>query len=315
MPIDTFSSVLAKFGRGGQHCEALKEAIAVGVFARNGYTIAFDRDGESPDILHRGKFNRIPPFAQWGAMFGDAIHCHRSMLDNLAWHLTCVHSGPPPDDPIPRNSPWRNVAFPVVRDGAHWTGAVQSKLWGIHPDALAVAKSTQPFITHQDDPHRAPLAILEDLWTMDKHRRIHFVDLTIWPDYIKLMWKGTDRPIRTRDVAKWAHKWRPGAGNDQAPLLHQRLLDPFPSNRQGEVDVDLSMTADVSLPEGPPSYGQTVLALLTEQNAAVKDTMWVFHPHLGYPADHPAWDEWERVVAEVRPPPSRIPLLPTEKPT
>jgi hypothetical protein len=312
VPIDTFSSVLAKLGRGGQHCESLKEAIAVGIFARDGYATLVDRDGDSPDVLHRGQFKRIPPLAQWGAMFGDVIHCHRSALDNLAWHLTCTHSGPPPADPIPRKNPWRDVAFPIVLDRTHWASQCKLKLWGVDPDALAVFESAQPFATHDAQPDTAPLAILEQLWVMDKHRRIHFVDVTVWPDWIRLTWKGTDTPVRARDIAKWTHKWRPGAHNDGAPLIAQRLLEPLSAHREREVEVDRSLTADVSLPQGPPAFGQTVLALVAEQNRVVREVIQSFHRHLGYPADHPAFDEWDLVSLEVAPPPSRIPPLPTD---
>lgn len=106
---------------------------------------------------------------EWGIAVGDCIHQLRAALDGLVYALTEATNKPPPPE---RRNPLREVSFPIVTDPSAWPEATSRRLWGVPDESLPVFREVQPFFTGPEDPKREPLAVLNELWNVDKHRAI-----------------------------------------------------------------------------------------------------------------------------------------------
>jgi hypothetical protein len=97
------------------------------------------------------------PAVKWGIVIGDAVHCLRSALDQLVYGL-CEKPGPP-------------NRFPICRTEREWVVDAPRMYWSLPSAYIAVLNRAQPY--HRGDAaHMHPLAILNVLWNLDKHRAI-----------------------------------------------------------------------------------------------------------------------------------------------
>jgi hypothetical protein len=98
------------------------------------------------------------PEVEWGIIIGDAVHCLRSALDQLVFGL-CL-------EPSKRRS-----AFPICRTERDWIIDAPGQIWSLPSKYLAIVHGAQPY--HRGDQASAhPLALLNELWNLDKHRAI-----------------------------------------------------------------------------------------------------------------------------------------------
>jgi hypothetical protein len=118
---------------------------------------------------------REQPPDDWPLIISDAVHNLRATLDNLAFHLAGRPAG----------KRGEQIEFPIVHPGRKggrpvFDKAAKKKLAGIHPDALAIIESVQPYHgLRRPRPNRSkpwppyPLSVLQYMSNFDKHRSPH----------------------------------------------------------------------------------------------------------------------------------------------
>jgi hypothetical protein len=257
----------AKIDRADKHIRSLarmirafrKEAYAVGVYQA-------PWEG-APDlgVIIFAAASKDPPSLEWGPVIGDIVHSLRSALDQVAWRLSVEYQATlgnkPPADPIPRKSPWRSVGFPACRKSTEWPHQWATKLWAVDPALKAVLQPFQPFYGGKNPADREPLAVLEELWNIDKHRHLHLVNAT----------------VELRDV--FSVKPFPNLPDFQFEVIAKRAPGPLvgpteigrarqvalPGGRQTtlpQMFVNPDLAVDVAFDKGPPAYGGSVLKTL-----------------------------------------------------
>lgn len=163
-------STYAKLDRASKHLQELKTLVAEYSLAEpEGLTSNFENavpecDGES-GVAVRVALTTQPP-AELPLIAGDVVQNTRSALDHLA-HAVVIRN---------RGEPTSDTQFPILRDRLGPRGGVRTV--EIQPRASKLAnhlvERLQPY--HQvDDPTTHPLALLQDLSNVDKHRRLHVV--------------------------------------------------------------------------------------------------------------------------------------------
>jgi hypothetical protein len=93
---------------------------------------------------------------------GDFLFNVRSALDHIVWQLVLSN---PPNEPTSRN------AFPICTSDENFRTALAGhRLDGVPAQAAIIIKNLQPYIGGQN-----PLATLNDLHNVDKHRQLSLV--------------------------------------------------------------------------------------------------------------------------------------------
>jgi hypothetical protein len=215
------------------------------------------------EVVIRAEAVKDPPSVQWGPVIGDIVHELRSALDQLVWALSVDHQpAPPPADPIPRDGLWQHVGFPVALSSGAWEAACREKLWAIDPAVAEPLRAVQPFETAPDAAEREPLAVLDELSHIDRHRHLELVSTAVDLDEVL-----TREPFAgTPDVAfELVSKRGAGPLDGRTELGRARILD-----RPGgviamtlpHVQLDPRLAVDVAFADGPPAHGGSVIATL-----------------------------------------------------
>lgn len=267
--LDRLTRVTAKMRRGEEHFKALHRAMRRFVYSDN-YTVTnYQHSGN--ELIVWGEALREPPRLQWGIRAGDAIHNWRSALDHLVWELSEMFSGPAPAFPLPLKSRWRDVTFPILLDPAKWTAAVKRSLWAVDPRLHADFKALQPFEARNRHsppglPEREPLAVLQELWNIDKHRRIHLTDLEITLHKAHLVVVETGAPVTYTFSAPPTP--RPFKGKAELGRLRV-AAQSIPLDRALEMDMEWELAYDIRFDPGAPCFG----ALLGDTLRTIKDSV------------------------------------------
>ena len=108
-------------------------------------------------------FARNPIPARLALLAGDCLQNLRSSLDYLVWELVLATNNQPTDKHM----------FPVSLTGKSFKKALKGgRLEGIDPAALALIDSLQPYKSGELDAPGTPLAVLDNLVNINKHRRV-----------------------------------------------------------------------------------------------------------------------------------------------
>ena len=113
--------------------------------------------------------NATPVPARFGLIAGDILQCMRSSLDYLVWELVLSNG----KQPTPQN------AFPISLTLADYKNEVvkRRRLDGVSRDACAVIDSMQPLCLPEEERDKCPLAVLDKLTNINKHRRVLLTNL------------------------------------------------------------------------------------------------------------------------------------------
>jgi hypothetical protein len=156
----------AKLGRAKLHVEILRADIRQ---AGQGepYTIPLreDLDEDTGTLYLRVDRETARP-QEWGLMIGDALHNLRSALDSGWWQLACHHlkRGPTEEEA-------KKIQFPILKPGGTWNHSSVKKWVGLAAAKFAGALQPDPGGYPPEILH--PLAALNRLSNIDKHRNIH----------------------------------------------------------------------------------------------------------------------------------------------
>ena len=103
-------------------------------------------------------------------ILGDLVNSLRACLDNLVWQMaaTVIYAAGDSDT----ESPSRRICFPICRENTLDSQVLITKsTFGIPEGAISIIKSLQPY--HRGDAFASsPLWVLNELWSIDKHRHI-----------------------------------------------------------------------------------------------------------------------------------------------
>ncbi len=281
----------AKIQRADMHLSFLHEQIKS--FAGDGgsYKLGTQPNIQTGEIAIYGEVFGEPPTDEWGAIIGDVVHNLRSALDHLVWQLTIANGHTPPPNPIPKRGPgseWRDIGFPIcvtphpadhLGNPIPWASAKDLKsLWGIGPRLRAAFQELQPFVTGQN-PSEEPLAVLNELWNIDKHRHLH---PTLF--YVGLYDVESGHPeIQFRILEKYL----PGPFKGRAQIGRVEVVGGLPRNYvMAQVKVKPILTYDVAFEQGSPADGAPVIETLRGICTEVADILRIFDALSGASVPH-----------------------------
>jgi hypothetical protein len=196
----SLDSVQQKLFRVRHHFEELNHELAAYYMSNPGEMARIEEI--TPDRYRWAFRERIPIPARFGLICGDCLQCMRSSLDYLIWELVLAAG----------NVPTKSNMFPIALDRKTYAGDVKRhRLDGLSGPMMAQVDALQPY--HHSDPKESPLAVLEDLSNINKHRRVILTNLhafTIPPPYPCPHWGGivsedTSDGKPTEEVPFWAY--------------------------------------------------------------------------------------------------------------
>lgn len=261
--------ITAKIQHGKDQLSALDDAIRAFVNSDD-FAVTVEGDPDTSQMIVWGEGSTDPPWLDWGIRVGDVIHNWRSALDHLVWELSDIRSGPTPADPIPAGNRWRDVNFPIVTDETKWNSRTGQGLWAIDGRLQAICKGLQPFETRKrhvppGPADRETLAVLQELWNIDKHRRIHFTEIEISLNRIKLLAVETGAWV----PHLFAVKPSPRPFKGKAELARLTVLATEVPKQGLHVEVDWELAYDILFEQGAPGYGAGLLDTLQ----SIRDTL------------------------------------------
>jgi hypothetical protein len=266
---DAYEACVVRVGRADVHLKALRRLLDQ--FRKsNAYELVHQLDTQTtpPEIIIIGRVLKRPPVMQASVLIADAINNLRAALDNLVWALSVKFSGPAPAYPIPFGSPWRKIAFPVVLNKKDWTHVSQRNLGLIDPALATRFYRLQPCYRRKKQPRRDPLAVLDELWNIDKHRHLHLTHafvglkdvLSTYP--LKIV---AEAPPGYADALKHSYsivsQHAPGPVEDETEL--GRVIEPN-LTLAPEVYMHAYLAFDIAFEQGSPATGGLVIATLED---------------------------------------------------
>jgi hypothetical protein len=191
----------------------------------------------------RLKVNQAPPFSEWSLILGDFVHNLRTSFDALVWDLSAVQAGDPGVS---------QIQFPIVADATKWEEVARRRLRGVEDLYVGRIRELQPLNQTEAEQAGNPLAILNDLDILDKHRAgltaivkprnaLHAHEIEFHTD-----------EAAARNVPPQATLHEPRIA-DGAILIESTTVDPIVKVRG---DYQLTFEIHVDTPVGPvPLYG------------------------------------------------------------
>lgn len=276
---------IAKLDRADVQIRALKRSRD-SFIQGDTYTGRVDQQPQAREAILRGYIQRRPgaiamdrAALRWGAVVGETIHDLRSALDSLVWRLTEQEQGVAPD---PMRGRWKQIAFPIEKDSARWPPLPDS-LWGIRPGLRTDFKELQPFRTGKNAPEREPLAVLHELWIIDKHRHIHVARRVVNLEAARLVPREPlpaevtiDRAEQKLSITSKSD----GIFEDGAEL--GRIVHTASARiALDEMYVEADVSADIAFDQGPPANGAYVMEALKRMSQTCRLIVEQFRPEFG----------------------------------
>jgi hypothetical protein len=187
-------------------------------------------------------------------ILGDALHNLRSALDHLATSLVIVSGGRPNTDVYPRTQ------FPLFLDRLDKGDAIRDVTIKpkLMPAGEAILERTQPY-NRTDDPTRHPLAILNELSNVDKHRVVNLTQGAFGRISVTLR--------RKSDGAILGHDERVSPSIGNAVVAVFPAVD-FPPPDQVDVDAKFAPLVTLDVPTKLARFD--LRELLDEMSASVR---------------------------------------------
>ncbi len=295
----------AKLERADEHIGSLSRMIRA--FGEDAYRVeaqpAFWSEpggaANHDEVIIFAEASEEPPSLKWTPIIGDIAHGLRSALDQIAWSLSVAYQATlgnhPPADPIPRGDRWRGVAFPICRDAKDWGGQWGSRMWATDPALKTVLEQFQPYFGGKNPPDREPLAVLDELWNIDKHRHLHLVNATIevrdvfsveaFPGMphieFEVVSKRAPGPLVGPTEIGRARMLRRPDGTLTEPVVQvygspdssETTLMPIKTVSLPQMHMNPDLAVDVAFSEGAPAYGGSVLQTLSSLRETVNDIL------------------------------------------
>jgi hypothetical protein len=239
------------------------------------------RDYLRPFLESKGGFGygfevkKQPPWDRWSVLATEIVHHLRSALDQLAWALSIQHSGPAPTVLTPA---WRGVEFPIYTrrelfysgDGSLHKKHAGRDLHFVDPRSVSLFDGLQPF--HTSRPERHSLAVLQELWNLDKHRGLPLVAMMSPRGAVSARVLGMTGRSRAKVV--------PIPLPDRVVLAQLRQIQgtgPVPADMnvgaRFKIDFDVMLTGRIAFAPGPPAFGGDLIKKLRTLHRATQRTI------------------------------------------
>jgi hypothetical protein len=255
--VPSIEGVALKINRSLEHLDALnKSGEAVFKDDMYGvYAIQGEANSQRTKYLFRAKMLKPLPVVEWGIIVGDAVHCLRSALDQLAYTLSVDPDG--------------NTAFPMCRTKKDWVTQAPAMTWGIPEPFVALIDAVQPYHRGDAAAHTHPLAILNSLSNADKHRYVPVTALT--PDRVE--WKIT----RTSGIASHGDiRVKTGRALEEGAVLAEMSIVPDDSGLEPQVEMEGYIAFAIAFGQsGVPSAiaGKPVIKSFADLGGMVKSVL------------------------------------------
>lgn len=162
------------------HVEDLKREVTEFFDNVDVYEIRVERHPETGEQIPWIKLPGDYGIRRLGLRIGDIVQSYRSALDHLVWALTIHNGHSPPANPIPFDSDWTRIQFPILdkHDGTKtsWDIKPPRALWGVTPKIAGRIEKLQPGYGGKDNISHA-LWKLNQLSIIDKHRALNVLAL------------------------------------------------------------------------------------------------------------------------------------------
>ncbi|HEY4684640.1 MAG TPA: hypothetical protein VII57_01205 [Dehalococcoidia bacterium] len=217
-----------KLERAEKHLKTIDEYLAK-FEAFNPHRVSFKLD--SGEAFYEARLHAIfPPFLDFWTIIGEFCYQVRSALDHIVYALAVF---PPTLSEAQRAKAERDTAFPIgLERQANDSGVRNRLIWipkAAREDAFKIIDAVQPYkrgdrLSAFDDP----LALLDELSNLDKHRLFKLLPVTI--------------RINLVDLAPGIKTTNSGSPN------HGDVIAWIPAHLNPEVEFHPRLTAEVVLP-------------------------------------------------------------------
>jgi hypothetical protein len=160
--VDPLDGVDLKLKQASKHLACLD--IEVRALVGDGRPIVGYFDSDTSEYVFR--VDSEPPPIEWGVTLSELVHLLRSSLDNLFWQLLVKRLRA---EPAPR----KRESFPIHKTKDGYKGDLEPWVNKLTTDDRALIEEAQPFKAPKPWHQRHPLALLNDLNNIDKHRFFH----------------------------------------------------------------------------------------------------------------------------------------------
>lgn len=290
----------------------LQESIKAWLESREAYLVEMELDPEHREQLRvYVEMLQDAPTRDWGVLIGEICHDLRSALDHLVWSLTELqYQAPSPRRSLiqrkasgqrRRPSPWGSLSFPIwkvpgpafrfvkssrVPNGLRkhslirWADKKPPRVkWGLSDPLVSKIESHQPFRLGRN-AIKHPLAILQDLSNIDKHRHMHLLVPTVELFELQRLWPlshGLDRFVQI--IRKSAP--RVGEGRQEVARLWRVDGRPFDA---GDTRRPPTALFNVAFDYGAPIYRGQVIPVMEHMYAGVQSALADFESEFAEPS-------------------------------
>lgn len=238
---DTIDGIQAKLRRADENIQNLNFRINAFLKERPSRAVGND-ERQTVEELWQDRLNKKVPIGL-SVITGEIIHHFRSCLDHLTWDLS--------SKTYRLSEAQRDIGFPILKEEPLKKNKIERyerKIAGIvSKEARDAITRLQPY--HASDPVNEPLAIINDLDIVYKHRNLLLVTQMIRTEFTI--------PIQQPMVL--------GA------LDYKREDDPVPTN-----DAKLNISFLVAFEKFGSRENQSVISSLEQLCSVVKDVVKIF---------------------------------------
>jgi len=242
------ASARRKLSRAERLIDAVRGAVGEYVASRPDRLVR-EVDPLTGDHLVYATITR-PPNEDIAVVLGDAVHNLRAALDHAIFGLSVDHARR-----ALTATEERSVWYPVCRRPVHWEAATKGPLRFLSADLQTVVDMDQPYHAPAGLARgNNPLAVLDDLCNIDKHRSLLLVGAVV-----ELQGVGLAENVRGR------HGFRP------PPEPGATLVVRLPPDADPEHDIEVYSRVQVQFAPGGPVRNPVALGLSVEN---VLDSLW-----------------------------------------
>ncbi len=256
-----------KLDRALTHIDALDKSIHEWLDS-DAYILVEETEPETGYQVVVPKITEAPR-DEWPLLIGDAVHNIRSALDHLVYALAVKgYQAKHPGQNFPPGVEKR-LMFPILTASpdpkrtieTYYADIAKTQLQHVPARAAARIESLQPYKRSSAAPPADPLAIVNELDIIDKHRRLN--TLAIAPPLQGMQIGGGDVHIELLEMVG-------------GPIKHNTPIMRYSIRAIGKTPVHMHrrFARAVALGDGPPAtQGREVVAVLRELREYIIDSV------------------------------------------
>lgn len=235
-----------KLARAKEHLLQLNSLVGAYLSAEENFKLVLNRQPSNPRLVLVEFHVREQPPQKLGVIVGDCLHNMRSALDHLAWQCVLANNG----------TPTRNTYFPIHYKGAQLNPKSRKPLsieGSVSKSVIEFIGLKQPY--HDAEPQANPLAILDQLTNIDKHRMLHVATGRIINSQVFLV---------SPDGARIGGFHQPQIAKDQMPIAAFEFSKPFEFLDYPEIEISASGETFVSV-DGSETWANQPISFVLEK--------------------------------------------------